>query len=168
MNNILIRNIQKKDIPAVVNIQIDGWQTAYKGIIDDTYLESMNAEQRINERKKDYKLGSFIVAEMNNEIVGFCRYDNKVISENLKDYDCELKALYVKSNLKRQGIGKLLFNHVKNDLKKQRKSKMILWCLKENYPSRKFYEKMGGKLIQEKDIEFGDKTYKEVAFGYNI
>lgn len=166
--NILIRNIEKKDIPAVVNIQIDGWQTAYKGIIDDTYLESMNAEQRINERKKDYKLGSFIVAEMNNEIVGFCRYDNKVISENLKDYDCELKALYVKSNLKRQGIGKLLFNHVKNDLKKQRRSKMILWCLKENYPSRKFYEKMGGKLIQEKDIEFGDKTYKEVAFGYNI
>ena len=45
---------------------------------------------------------------------------------------------------------------------------MILWCLKENYPSKTFYEKMGGKLLQEKDIKFGDKTYKEVAFGYNI
>ncbi len=166
--NINIRNIEEKDIEAVVNIQIDGWQTAYKGIIDDTYLKSMNAKERINERKKDYKLGSFIVAESDNKIVGFCRYDDKLISGNLKEYDCELKALYVKSNLKRQGIGKLLFNYAKNDLKSRGKSKMILWCLKENYPSRTFYEKMGGKLVQEKDIKFGDKTYKEFAFGYNI
>ncbi len=110
----------------------------------------------------------FIVAESNNEIVGFCRYDDKLVSGNLKGCDCELKALYVKSNLKRQGIGKLLFNYAKNDLKSRGKTKMILWCLKENYPSRIFYEKMGGKLIQEKGIKFGDKTYQEVAFVYNI
>ena len=72
--NINVRNVEEKDIEAVVNIQIDGWQTAYKGIIDEIYLKSMNAKERINERKKDYKLGSFIVAESNNEIVGFCDY----------------------------------------------------------------------------------------------
>ena len=49
--NINIRNIEEKDIEAVVNIQIDGWQTAYKGIIDDTYLKSMNAKERINVSK---------------------------------------------------------------------------------------------------------------------
>ena len=35
MENVIIRNIEEKDIPSVVDIQISGWQIAYKGIIDD-------------------------------------------------------------------------------------------------------------------------------------
>ena len=35
MENIIIRNIEEKDIPSVVDIQIDGWKSAYKGIVDD-------------------------------------------------------------------------------------------------------------------------------------
>ena len=45
---------------------------------------------------------------------------------------------------------------------------MIIWCLKENYSSRKFYEKMGGTIIGEKTINFGNKDYMEVGFLYNI
>lgn len=33
MKDIIIRNVCKEDIPRVVDIQIDGWKTAYKGII---------------------------------------------------------------------------------------------------------------------------------------
>ena len=46
MDNIRIRNIKKEDIPQVVNIQIDGWRAAYKGMIDDEYLENMNVEKK--------------------------------------------------------------------------------------------------------------------------
>ena len=45
MDNIMIRNIKKKDIPKVVDIQIDGWKTAYRGIIEDNYLDSLNRRQ---------------------------------------------------------------------------------------------------------------------------
>ena len=45
---------------------------------------------------------------------------------------------------------------------------MIIWCLKENFPSRKFYEAMGGKYYSEKYIEIGDKKYKEVSYLYDI
>ena len=48
------------------------------------------------------------------------------------------------------------------------KHKMILWCLKENENAKKFYTKMGGKVVAEKDIEFGWKLYKEVAFLYSL
>ena len=34
MENIIIRDIKKQDIPKVVDIHIDGWKTAYKGIIE--------------------------------------------------------------------------------------------------------------------------------------
>ena len=70
--DIIVRNIKERDIPSVVDIQIEGWKTAYKGIIDDEYLENMNTEEKIKMRQKDYTENRFIVAELNNEVVGFC------------------------------------------------------------------------------------------------
>ena len=169
MENIIIRDIKRQDIPEVVDIQINGWKTAYKGIIDDKYLDTMSKEERIEKRQKDYKLNGFIVAELNGEIVGFCRYvDNNNFSKEIEDFDCELLAIYVKPDLKYNGIGTKLFQYVKNEFIKKEKSKMILWCLKDNESSKKFYAKMGGKIIHERSIQIGDKFYQEVCFLYDI
>lgn len=45
---------------------------------------------------------------------------------------------------------------------------MILWCLKDNDPSKAFYTKMGGKMIEERKIEIGEKEYLEVGFEYKL
>lgn len=166
--DIIIRNIVETDIPAVVDIQFEGWKTAYKGIIEESYLNSMNKKEREQKRKNDYNKSLFIVATLNNEVVGFCRYSENVISTDGEDCDCEVMSLYVKPELKQQGIGKTLLNYAKSDLRNKGKRKMVLWCLKENYPSRRFYEKMGGKIIGEHDIEIGEKVYGEVGFGFNL
>lgn len=55
MENIIIRNIEEKDIPSVVDIQVNSWKTAYKGIIDDVVLNTMNKENKI-ERYKSYEI----------------------------------------------------------------------------------------------------------------
>lgn len=55
MENIIIRNIEEKDIFSVVDIQISGWKVAYKGIIDDNTLKSMNRNERIEKMKKIIK-----------------------------------------------------------------------------------------------------------------
>ena len=85
-----------------------------------------------------------------------------------KDIDCEICALYVKPELKRNGIGKTLFDYVKNEFRKNNHKQMIIWCLKDNEPSKKFYTKMGGTIIKEKSVEIGEKSYQEVCFEYNI
>lgn len=77
-------------------------------------------------------------------------------------------ALYVKPNLKYNGIGTKLFQFAINEFKSKNKTKMILWCLKDNEPSKKFYTKMGGKIIKERKIEIGEKEYLEVGFEYNV
>lgn len=74
MKNIIIRNVKEDDIPSIVDIQINSWKTAYKGIIDDDFLNSMNRDKKIEQRKNDYKKDGYIVAEIDEEIVGFCRY----------------------------------------------------------------------------------------------
>ncbi len=125
MDNIIIRNIEENDIPSVVDIQIEGWKTAYKGIVDDNFLNSMNRDERIQKRKNDYKENGFIVAELNDEIVGFCRYiDNNKFTPDILGIDCELLAIYVKPNLKYNGIGRKLFQFVINEFKNKGKTKM--------------------------------------------
>ena len=169
MDNIKIRNIKKEDIPQVVDIQIRAWRTAYKGIIDDNYLANMNPEEKIKMREKDYNENKFIVAEINNEIVGFCRYtDNINKTPETLEADCELRALYVKPEVKHNGIGKKMFQYAVNEFKHMGKTKMVLWCLKDNALARRFYEKMGGIIIKERLIHIGNRDYQEVAFEYDI
>lgn len=166
--DIKIRNVTENDLPAVVDIQIKGWQTAYKGIIDDDFLNSMDKEKIVERRKKDYEKGYFIIAILDEEIVGFSRYNDKVVSKDSDNFDSEIIALYVKPELKGYGIGSQMFNYIKKHLKEKERNNMIIWCLKENYPSRKFYEKMGGTLISEHYITFGEKEYLEVGFGFKL
>ena len=169
MQNIIIRNVKKEDLWSVSSIVVEGWKSAYRGIIDDEFLDSLKVEDNYNKRLKDYQENGFIVAEIDNEVVGFCRYTiNNLFSQDVKDIDCELCAIYVKPNMKRQGIGKALFQYVIQEQKKNKNQKMVLWCLKENYNSRKFYEKMGGILFGENEIEKGGKKYKEVGYKYNL
>ena len=142
MDKLIIRNIEYNDIPSVVDIQMNGWKEAYKGIIDDDILDAMDREVKIKKMEGNYQDEPFIVAVLDNEVIGFSRYvyDNHYSP----DYpiDCEIVALYVKPELKYQGIGTKLFNYIVYECKKLDKKKMIIWCLKENYPSRKFYEKL--------------------------
>lgn len=170
MKEVIIRNVKKEDIPEVVDIKIMGWQAAYQNIIDSKYWKELNAEreERIKKMEKNYQDSGFIVAELNGKVVGFCRFiDNNSHSKNL-NIDCELLALYVHPDYKYQGIGTKLFEFVKTYFKNKKKRKMGLWCLKENEPSKKFYKKMGGTIMEEKEIEIGNKTYKEVCFEYEF
>ncbi len=76
--------------------------------------------------KKDYKKDSYFIAEIEIEIVGFCRYiDNNFYISNLTTIDCEIVALYVKSDFKGMGVGKTLFKFVFNKFKN--KNRTTIW-----------------------------------------
>lgn len=166
---INITKVKKEDLRAVAEIAVNGWKTAYRGIIDDEFLDNLSIEENYQKRLKDYNENGFVVAELNNEIVGFCRYRTGNYYKNqYANVDCEISALYVKPEYKGNGIGKRLVNYVINEFKENGYIQMILWCLKDNYPSRAFYEKMGGIYCGENIIERGNKKYKEVGYIYNL
>ena len=170
MQNIIIRNATIDDTEEIADIKIDGWQTAYRGIIDDDFLDNMDRDKEIEKKKQNINDGvNIIVAELNKNIVGFCLYRNyNKDTEKYPKADCEISSLYIKSNLKRNGIGRQLIQYAIELLRKEGKQRMILGCLKENYPSRAFYEKMGGKVINYDEIEFGNKKYELAIYEYDI
>ena len=61
-----------------------------------------------------------------------------------------------------------MFHFVIHEFKNINKTNMVVWCLKNNEPSKRFYTKMGGKVVKEKIVEIGGKNYSEVGFLYNI
>lgn len=169
MEHIIIRDVKKEDIPEIVDIKINGWKNAYKGIISDDILNSMKKEENIKRIEENYTKYGFIVAVLNNNVVGFCSYvDSNKYTKDISNIDSEILSLYVRPEFKYNGIGTKLFKYVIDELREKNKSKMILWCLKENEPSKKFYEKMGGKIITTRMIEIGNNNYCEVGFCYDI
>lgn len=166
MENLIIRKVEKNDLESVVDIKISSWQTAYKNIIDDNYLMSMNKYKELKKRQSDYMCNGFIVAELDGAIVGFCRYTD--YNQYVNNIDCEIVSLYVKPNLKNNGIGSAMFKYVKNYFISKNKTRMILWCLKENFIGRSFYEKMGGSLASEKVYNINGKDYIEVSYIYEL
>ena len=162
--DIIIRNVKKEDIPYVADIKIRGWQSAYRGIISDDYLDNMDRDKHISRMLSNYDSSGFIVAVVNDTVVGFCRY----IFDCDSFYLGELSALYVIPDLKGMGIGSLLFNYVLNEFRKCGKHKMILWCLKDNYKSRKFYSNKGGNIIDEKSFDLNGFSYKDVCFEFDL
>ena len=166
-----VRYAKFEDIKYVAIIKVDGWKTAYKGIIDDGYLDSLNYEDTVIKLEKRYDKGFWCVYEENGEILGFSWFDiarNYLESEGYPEYNCELGAIYVKPNCKGKGIGKELFNFVASELYKKGGIKMILWVLEDNLPSIGFYKKMGGKQVDKKEQEIGNKMYGEISFGYDL
>lgn len=138
MESVIIRQMTKADIPSVVDIQINGWRAAYKGIIDEEHLSAMDRDRRIKKIEQSYLKYGFIVAECDGNIVGFANYiDNNEFTSETPDADSELSAIYVEPELKRRGIGTKLFEYVKEELAHKNKRKMVLWCLKDNEPLKK-------------------------------
>ena len=167
--NVRIREVEKDDLKAVSDIIVRGWQTAYMGIVDDTFLDNLCVEKTYQRLLTNYKENGFIVAECENKIVGICRYRFGDFYKNQYDsVDYELCALYVKPELKRNVIGKCLVSYVMNDFKQNGCFKMILWCFKYNFPSRAFYESLRGFYCGENITVKGDQKYKEVGYVFDL
>lgn len=167
--DFIIRDVEEKDLKQVAEISVNGWKKAYKGIVDDEYLDSLDANEKYEKFKHNFKEGSFIVAANAEKVLGFCRYcDIYRDDPDDENIDCELCALYVNWDDRGSGIGRALVEYTKAYFKSNGKRHMVIWCFKENHKARGFYEKLGGKLYAEKEIERGGKKYKEVGYIYEL
>ena len=161
-NEIIVRKAEKEDVMQIAEILVEDWKTAYRGIIDSDFLDSMSAEQRYEIEIKRYE--KFIVAADGNEILGYAWLET---TED-EPADCEIIALYVRYSKRNNGIGKLLMRHAAIHFRETGKKKMIVWCLKENNESRRFYEKVGGKAFRTGSHNWGGKEYEMISYLYDL
>ena len=148
----MIRKAKIEDSNSIANLILRGWQTAYKGLIDQELLDDMKEDEMSKGWKKNIfsqnESNNIYVYEEENRILGVIRF-GKVDDKNDRCHNAEIYVLYVEPELKRNGIGSKLFNYAKAYFIEHNTTDLIIWCLKENEPSIEFYKKMGGKIIGE-------------------
>ena len=159
---MIIRQAKEKDVLQIAEILVEDWQTAYRGIMDDEFLDSLSAAQRYEIEIR--RCQQYVVAADGNEILGYAW------SEETDDEatDCEMIALYVRYSKRKSGIGRALMQYVMDSFRRAGKKTMIVWCLKENQESRKFYEKMGGKAYKDGTHRWGNREYAMISYLYQL
>ncbi|MBE6160227.1 MAG: GNAT family N-acetyltransferase [Lactobacillales bacterium] len=163
--NYVIRKRKKEDCKYIQKIITRCWQDTYRGIINDEYLDSLsdNEEERIKNSENNFDENStYLVIEIDNKVVGFTKY-----GVSIKEGYGEIFALYLLKEYQGNGYGKKLVASAIEELRKMNFNKILIGCLKDN-PSNKFYEHLGGKVVDTRIFERSGQKLLENVYCYDI
>ena len=139
------------DAEGIERVRTDTWRDAYRGLMPDSLLDglSYDASRRraIMSALPPHQVA--IVAEVNGDVVGFCLGGRTRTPDD--PFRGEVYAIYVLPQHHGQGIGRALFQAGARELVDRGFSSMIVWVLRENVPSRAFYEHMGGRHVRDEE-----------------
>ena len=148
---ILIREAKPKDISAVLQLirELANFEREPKAVV--------NTESELHQHIFKDKICNAIVADDNNEVIGFALYYNSY--STWKGKCLYLEDLYVQEARRKHGIGALLFEKIISIAKYQKVRRLEWLVLDWNQPAIQFYKKYGAKLDNSwmnGKIEFND------------
>lgn len=160
-----IREASVEDAPAIARVTVDTWKTAYRGIIDDSYLDSLTYEEREKGWREFPFHEAFVLAAEDDQgnVIGFAAGGSQ--REEDSEYKGELYAIYIYQEHQRKGIGQALFKSFSKKLTQVGVDSVMLWVLSDS-PYRKFYEKLGGRVIESKLLEMDGFANQITAYGW--
>jgi GNAT superfamily N-acetyltransferase len=161
-----IRAALLEDAPSIARVHVASWRAAYRGIVSQAYLDSLD-EAQFTERWQHWIAteisATFYVAEAEGVLCGFASAGP--IRKTISFYDGELYAIYLLPEIQRRGIGRALFASSAAALTSRGLKHMLIWTLRDN-PSTGFYERLGGKIVAEDVHEIGGEKLAGVAYGW--
>ena len=165
----MIRQATPHYARAIAEIHVDAWRSTYKGIVSDEFLENLSYEKRESqwmERFSDGDNANFVYVVENDysKVVGFAACGPGRAEE--LDFDGEIYAIYIAQQYQRRGYGRELIKASVAALTDSGINSMAIWVLEDNLPSRRFYESMGGVIIERNIIPIGGVDLPEVAYGW--
>jgi ribosomal protein S18 acetylase RimI-like enzyme len=145
--SLQVRRATGADAHDVAVVHIASWQSAYRGMLPDEFLDGLDVDQRASlytfdsDRPEDPVTWIAVSA---NEVVGF------VSASRCRDNDAdglgEIQALYVAPHRWRSGAGAVLLKKGESLLKEMDFAEASLWVLEANERARRFYEAVGWRL----------------------
>lgn len=143
-----IREATSKDAPRLAEIHVRSWQAAYRGQLDDDYLDGLDVQGRLEQHRRSLEEPRANwrtwLAEDGGRVVGFA------VTGPSEDADAErttaeVYAIYLEPARVGTGLGRDLFAHVVDDLRERGFVSATLWVLETNERARRFYETAGWK-----------------------
>ena len=162
MKSVVIRSAVESDAEGIANVQVQSWRETYTGLVPTDYLADLSIKDRTTMWKTIFAtptIDSTFVASLNGKIVGFVSGGS---AREDYGFDSELYAIYLLKRCQKWGIGKKLFEQLKDNLKKLGSSSMYLWVLRDSNTTN-FYRAMGGiKSIKKEECIGGKLVIEEM------
>lgn len=151
MENITIRKATPGDEKILAHIQTESWKAAFAGILSPEELEQSTNLERAEQmyhmilRRKDCNNAIEFVANQPHCIAawGKNRYD-------LGDSVGELICIHSLQDNWAKGYGSAMMQYVLTELQQAQYETVILWVFEANTRARRFYEKHGFILTEQK------------------
>lgn len=149
----------------ISNIYEQAWKKAYKGIVPQDFLDSL--EKGSWASKVDRPGWNTLVVELDGKLIGTSSY-SKSRFEEYSDAG-EIISIYFLPEYMRKGYGKQLLAAAVDGLASMGYNEVFLWVLEENKNARKFYESQGF-VRADGSVETapGGKTLKEIRYKLNL
>jgi L-amino acid N-acyltransferase YncA len=165
---MVIRKAQIEDIPAIAKVHIASWQSTYAGLLADEFLSSLSSEEREqmwqNALSSSASEVSLYVAETpDRRVVGFAAGGPERTGDSA--WRGEIYAIYLLQSQQRRRVGSILLKALVRELVERGLTPLLVWVLRAN-PACRFYERLDGKYVREKEIEIGHQRLTEVAYGW--
>ena len=146
----------------MARVNVASWQRAYPGLIDQTFLDSLEVEARTESwyRILRQTRGRVLVVEDDSVIHGFC-----AVGPSTDEDWGEVYAIYVDPELWGKGVGRYLLAAGEQALIDDGQWQALLWVLEGNTRARAFYQRQGwsrGKPIRIENI--GGTDVNEVRY----
>lgn len=153
------------DKMAISRIYEESWKYAYKNIVPQDYLDSIEEGRWV--ATLDICDWSTLLCVYNGKYVGTCSFSKS----RFEDYpDCgEIISIYFLPEFIGKGYGKELLETAVSELEKQGYKEMFLWVLDDNISAKKFYEKQG--FVPTENCIYsniGGKELCEVMYTYKV
>jgi len=167
---MIIRPMRVEDVAGIARVHASTWQTTYRGIIPDDYLDAIQIEEW-RERwlptlttPAPSTFGHVAENEENGEIAGFVHGGTTRYPE--LPYRGELYAIYILKIYQKLGLGRRLMQALARDLLTADLPEMLLWVFETNHASRLFYEALGGQYAKMNTFEIGGTSVNECAYAW--
>jgi GNAT superfamily N-acetyltransferase len=145
-DRLRIRPMSPAYCDRVAEIRIGGWRSAYRGLIPQSYLDSLDVAQDAERRRAHLARGDGsvvdLVAEQEGDIVGWACHGPYRDGDE-RTADAELYAIYVDPGRYGAGVGRALLQESVHRCSAVGHARMLLWVLKHNTGARRFYERAG-------------------------
>lgn len=138
---LILRKASAEDYKAIGHIIYTAWRETYKGLINDTFLNSMT-EEMFSESARKRGTNTTIMCFDGDKAVGVCVYI-KARDKDLAASCGEVQAIYILDEYKNMGLGRKLIEAAENELRALGFTAVSLWVLKGNNNATGFYKRMG-------------------------
>ncbi|WP_343067938.1 GNAT family N-acetyltransferase [Undibacterium jejuense] len=171
IKEVSLRRATVADAEAIAAVRVEAWQTTYRDMIPDTYLDQMRVEDSFLHWKQILQAlpaaGDRVcvyVAESEGHIIGFA--SGMLLPEAKFGMQAELTAIYLRPAWQRSGIGRRMVQKVARTLQAQGAESLLVWVISGNAIARNFYEELGGVLLHEQAFSWDGMDLKEVGYGW--